>query len=428
MTNMTHRIDGRKSLRPAVIALAVAFGLVSSACSTARTRVGGEDSHVVVSLSEFKIAATGIPASGKIFEVSVTNNGKIPHSMAVESAGKTVVATSILDGGQSSGLSVPSLTAGTYKLFCTVPGHRAAGMEAALVVGGSPTSAASSMSPQEMERAEEAKVKAFPAKTEGLGGQVLKPQRIGGIKVFNVAAKVVRWEVAPGEFVDGYGYNGQIPGPEIHVLQGDKIKVVLHNELPESTVIHFHGLTLPNAMDGVPFITQPPVRSGETFTYAFTVAEPPGTYMYHSHENATEQVGKGLLGAFIIDSKNKNWDVAQTMVLGDGPLGFTLNGKAFPATAPIVARLGQSVLVRFMNEGQMLHPMHLHGFHFTVIATDGRPVAPYMKDTLVVAPGERYDVLFTANNPGIWAFHCHILSHVEGPTGMFGMVTAVIVK
>ena len=279
-----------------------------------------------------------------------------------------------------------------------------------------------------MQAAEEAGVKAFPAKTEGVGGQTLRPRVVNGVKVFELTAEAVRWEVSPGQFVDAYGYNGQIPGPQIRVHRGDRVRVILHNALPEPTVIHFHGLTVPNAMDGVPFITQPPVEPGGSFTYSFRVVDGPGTYMYHSHENSTEQVGKGLLGAFIVEPATKTWDVDQTIVLNDSALGFTLNGKSFPATAPIVARLGQRVLVRFLNEGQMLHPMHLHGFHFTVVATDGHPVTPYLKDTLVVAPGERYDVLFTADNPGVWAFHCHILSHVEGPQGMFGMVTAVIVK
>jgi FtsP/CotA-like multicopper oxidase with cupredoxin domain len=279
-----------------------------------------------------------------------------------------------------------------------------------------------------MQQMEEAAVKAFPAKTQGVGGRVLRPRIVGGYNVFELTPKVVNWEVTPGQFVEAYGYNSEVPGPEIRVRQGDRIKVILHNALPEPTVIHFHGLTVPNAMDGVPFITQPPVQPGGSFTYTFTVRDGPGTYMYHSHENATVQVGKGLLGAFIVEPARRSWNIEQTIVLNDAQLGFTLNGKGFPATSPIVATLGQRALIRFINEGQMLHPMHLHGFHFTVVATDGHPVTPYVKDTIVVAPGERYDVLFTADNPGVWALHCHILPHVEGSQGMFGMVTAVIVR
>jgi FtsP/CotA-like multicopper oxidase with cupredoxin domain len=248
------------------------------------------------------------------------------------------------------------------------------------------------------------------------------------VKIFEITAAAVRWEVTPGRFMDAFAYNGQIPGPEIRVRKGDRIRVIMHNQLPESTAVHFHGVAVPNAMDGVPYITQPPIKSGETFTYAFRVVEEPGGYMYHSHFNATAQVGKGLLGAFIVEPSRRNWDVEHTMVLGDGELGFTLNGKGFPATTPIVAKRGQRILIRFMNAGQQLHPMHLHGVHFTVVGRDGRAITPNEIDTLTVAPGERYDALFTASLPGVWALHCHILPHVEGEHGMFGMVTAVIVQ
>jgi FtsP/CotA-like multicopper oxidase with cupredoxin domain len=278
-----------------------------------------------------------------------------------------------------------------------------------------------------MDAEHEAAVKAFPAKTEGVGDRVLRPTVVGGIKTFDITVSTVKWEVTPGNFVDAFAYNGQIPGPQIRVRRGDRIRVVVHNLLSESTAVHFHGVEVPNAMDGVPFITQPPIRTGETFTYEFVVREPPGTYMYHSHMNATEQVGKGLLGAFIVEG-NRSWDVEQNVILGDGALGFTLNGKGFPATAPIVATIGQRVLIRFMNAGQQLHPMHLHGVHFTVIARDGRTVEPHQADTITVAPGERWDVILNARLPGVWALHCHILPHVETSHGMYGMVTAVVIS
>ena len=147
-------------------------------------------------------------------------------------------------------------------------------------------------------------------------------------------------------------------------------------------------LTVPNAMDGVPFITQPPVYPGKSFVYEFTIVDPPGTYMYHSHHNATVQVGKGLLGAFIVEPDSKTWDVEQTMVIGDGPLGFTINGKGFPATEPIVAKHGDFVRIRYMNEGLQIHPMHLHGIPQLVIAKDGWTLPePHYEDTVLVAPG-----------------------------------------
>ncbi|MGH2425054.1 MAG: multicopper oxidase family protein [bacterium] len=281
----------------------------------------------------------------------------------------------------------------------------------------------------EMDAAHEARVKAFPAKTQGIGGQPFQPKLIGGVKVFEITAKTVQWEVEPGVRREAFAYNGQVPGPTIRVTEGDRVRVNLKNELPESTSIHFHGLTTPNAMDGVPFITQPPVKPGQAFTYEF-LAKPSGTHMYHSH-NGASQIDKGLLGAFIVVPKAGETKVASdvVMVINDGPLGYTLNGKSFPATQPIVIKLGQRLRIRYMNEGSIIHPMHLHGMVQEVIAKDGRRLAQsYFVDTLNVAPGERYDVLITASEPGVWALHCHILSHAESARGMHGMVTAVIVQ
>jgi FtsP/CotA-like multicopper oxidase with cupredoxin domain len=118
------------------------------------------------------------------------------------------------------------------------------------------------------------------------------------------------------------------------------------------------------------------------------------------------------------------------MILNDGPIGgYSLNGKSFPATEPIVVKKGQKLLVRYMNEGLMIHPMHLHGMPQQVIARDGYLLPqPYLCDTVDVGPGQRTEVLIDATELGVWAFHCHVLSHAEGPTGMFGMVTALIVE
>jgi FtsP/CotA-like multicopper oxidase with cupredoxin domain len=155
--------------------------------------------------------------------------------------------------------------------------------------------------------------------------------------------------------------------------------------------------------------------------------------MYHSHHNAAKQVAVGLLGAFLIEPKSKraieNVDIDYVMILNDGYHGFTLNGKGFPATEPIVAKLGQKVRVRFMNEGMMIHPMHLHGMHMTIIDKDGWPLPqPFRCDTINVSPGERWDAIINCNNPGTWAFHCHVLPHAESQHGMFGMVTALVVQ
>ena len=223
---------------------------------------------------------------------------------------------------------------------------------------------------------------------------------------------------APGKFVEAWAYNGVVPGPEIRVTEGDKVRVVVKNELPESTAVHWHGLMVPNAMDGVPFITQPPIKPGETFTYEFVARQRRLAHVPLAPQR-DRAGGRGLLGAFIVEPKDPAtrpaFDREYTMVLNDGPLGgFTLNGKSFPATQPLTAKQGERVLIRYMNEGMMIHPMHLHGMPMQVIAKDGYLLPqPYMCDTLNVAPGERCDVIVEATEAGRWAFHCHILSHAE---------------
>lgn len=274
-------------------------------------------------------------------------------------------------------------------------------------------------------------VKAFLAGATGMAANRLPFTVDGGVKVFNITVKTVKWEIMPGDVREVLSYNGVLPGPEIRVNEDDRVRIVVKNELTESTSVHWHGLRTPNGMDGVPFVTQPVIKPGATFTYEFTAA-PSGSHMYHSHHNAMEQVGKGLLGAFIVEPKDRakygRYDSDYTMVLNDSLLGFTLNGKGFPATQPIIAKYGERVLVRFMNEGLMNHPMHLHGMPMQVVAKDGYPLPnPYLCDVVDVAPGDRYDVIIECDNPGAWAFHCHTLSHAESPRGMFGLVTALVV-
>jgi FtsP/CotA-like multicopper oxidase with cupredoxin domain len=281
----------------------------------------------------------------------------------------------------------------------------------------------------------EAGVKAFPAPTKGLGGQPLEFTMDGDVKVFDLVCQVVQWEVTPGTMVEAWTYNGVTPGPEIRVTEGDKVRINVTNELPQSTAVHWHGLMVPNSQDGVPFITQPPIKPGQRFTYEFPIKEGnAGAHMYHSHHNSAFQVTKGLLGAFIVEPKDPAtrpaYDRDYTLVLNDGPIGgFSLNGKGFPATQPLMAKKGEKILIRYMNEGLMIHPMHLHGMPMTVFAHDGYLVPqPYMCDTLNIAPGQRFETIVEATEPGIWAFHCHILNHAESDHGMYGMVTALIIE
>lgn len=333
--------------------------------------------------------------------------------------------------------SLTALGAGALAACGKTPAATAGAQPSVPATGGTaPPSPAAPVSPlaaaEAMDAMHEKGIRAFPARTEGKGNQILEPRMEKGVKVYDLTAKVVQWEVEPGRRVEAWTYNGVVPAPRISVREGDRVRINLQNDLPESTAIHFHGLELPNDMDGVPFITQPPVKPGTSYVYEFTVPNA-GSHMYHSHHNSAKQVGLGLLGAFIVEPKNgarePKVDVDYVLILNDGMHGFTINGKSFPATEPIVAKLGQKVRIRYMNEGMMIHPMHLHGMHQTVIAKDGWPVpAPWKCDTLNIAPGERWDVIVNCNNPGTWAFHCHILPHAESDHGMFGMVTALIVQ
>ncbi len=270
------------------------------------------------------------------------------------------------------------------------------------------------------------------------GNQPLEPRIVDGVKVFELTIEEMDHRIdALKEPVAALGFDGTWPGPRLTVIEGDRVRVTFRNEMTESTGIHFHGQRLPNAMDGVPHLTQDPIEPGATFTYEFT-ARTPGSHMYHSHHNATDQVGRGLLGAFIVQPKDPEqryerlYGVTQDLIWisNDALGGFTINGRGFPATSPIVATLGESIAIRFMNEGNMMHPWHVHGMPMRVVARDGYQLgsAAFTCDTLGVNPGERFDVIIDCDEPGAWAFHCHILQHAEGRDGMFGMVTALVVQ
>jgi uncharacterized cupredoxin-like copper-binding protein len=397
-----------------------------------------------VGLTEFTITPSevDVAAGGSL---TVTNDGSVEHNLAVK---QSDVRTENLPPGGRARLDLSSLDSGMYTLYCELPGHEAAGMSGMLMLGtthgagdgGSPSDAdgagVNTELNDEVDERMAAPTKAFPAETKGLGAEDMPPSAIlaDGTKQFDMTAEIVQWEVAPGRNVEAWTYNGTVPAPTIRVNVGDKVRIVLKNGLPESTVLHLHGLpNLPNAMDGVPDITQPPIKPGETFSYEF-VADGPAIGMYHSHHHAATQVPNGMFGALYVGQLPlpANVEVSQRipMIVNDaGTIGLTLNGKSFPATAPITANLGDWVQIDYFNEGLQVHPMHLHGVEQLIVAKDGFPLPePYQADTVLVGPGERYSVLVHATNPGVWAFHCHILTHAESDAGMFGMVTAFIIE
>ncbi len=280
--------------------------------------------------------------------------------------------------------------------------------------------------------------------------RVMAPE--GQVREFRLEAKPAKWEIAPGIVTDGWTYNGQVPGPELRVREGDLVRVILTNHLPVPTTIHWHGVELNYKMDGVPGVTQETVQPGETFTYEY-IATPAGTRMYHSHQDTNGQIELGLFGALIIEPREgPKYDLERTIILRERALDFTpevaqgtqtvrsadsgngrggalqydlflMDGKAGPAIPPILVKPNQRVLLRLINLGNLVHSMHLHGHTFTIVATDGNPVPPgarFRKDTVIIGPGERYDVEVVTNNPGVWMFHCHMPNH--GENGMMTMM------
>ena len=410
----------------------------SPANSTAAT----EATQLDVDLTEFEIAPVALEApAGQPITLRGSNLGQAGHNIALVDGPESPE----IAAGDTGAVELGPLAEGDYTLICSLPGHADAGMRADLkVTAGAATPAAASateashggmdatdhseMTPEEMVAAHNEGIKAFPAESKGKGNQPIEPTIDDGVKVFELTADEIEWEVATGDVKAGMALNGQIPGPRIDVTLGDKVRMVVHNDLDVPTAVHPHGLIVPNSQDGVPGLTQDPIMPGDSFTYEFTVRNA-GTHMYHSHFDSAKQVPSGLLGAFIVHEKDEpEVDLDYTMILNDGPLGYTLNGKSFPATEPLAVEQGQTIRVRYMNEGLQIHPMHLHGMPQKVIAKDGWKLAqPHMEDTVLVAPGERVDVLIKATEPGAWAYHCHILNHAEAADGMFGMVTAMVV-
>lgn len=265
-------------------------------------------------------------------------------------------------------------------------------------------------------------------------------------KEFVLVAQETTWELLPGVKVTAMTYNGTIPGPVIRVKAGDLVRVKIHNELKEPTAIHWHGLEVPYSMDGVPGITQAPIMPGKEFTYEF-MAKPAGVRFYHAHMNEAVQMTNAMHGAFIIepawDDKNKpdrhyvlfltEWTVngkGQEAMAGMDSNYFTINGKAFPATENLLVKKGERIRITLIHMGASYHPMHLHGHQFKIAAKDGNAVPSSVQETRNVVPmlpGESYDLEFIADNPGVWAFHCHEPHHVmndEVEPG--GLITLVV--
>lgn len=254
----------------------------------------------------------------------------------------------------------------------------------------------------------------------------------GGIKVFHLVAEPVKREFAPGLTVDCWGYNGQTPGPTIEAVEGDRVRILVTNRLPEATSVHWHGFILPNGMDGVGGLTQKHIQPGETYAYEFPLRQH-GTLMYHPHTDEMTQIALGMAGFFIIHPREPigppvdrdfaiflaEWDIKpgtyrpNVLQMTDFNY-FTFNAKSYPATAPLVVRQGQRVRIRLGNLSMDSHPIHIHGHLFRITGTPGGRIADagQMLDATVNVPvGTTRDVEFVADNPGDWPLHCHKSHH-----------------
>jgi hypothetical protein len=252
-----------------------------------------------------------------------------------------------------------------------------------------------------------------------------------GAKVFKLDAAPYTWNVAPGVKKQAFAFNGTVPGPTIRVIEGDKVRVVVTNHLPQGTAVHWHGMVLPNKMDGVPGVTQDPIPPGGSMTYEF-VAMATGTHWYHSHFDG-DQVGKGLYGSLEVvpHTGDRAVDRDYRLFIGDTNLGFVINGRTYPATEPLKAKVGEKIRIRLTPTGELSHPFHLHGQPFQLVAQDGFDLPqPVTMDTLLISTAQTFDIVTVALAPGRWVFHCHIFSHMHAPGAnaghrMSGLVTTL---
>jgi manganese oxidase len=251
-----------------------------------------------------------------------------------------------------------------------------------------------------------------------------------GVKVFDIRVEHVRTELVPGRVMDAWGFNGSIPGPTIQVTEGDRVRLIVENRLPEPFSMHWHGLEIPNNMDGMPGISQEAIVPGGRFTYEFTLKQN-GTFFYHSHMAMQEMMG--LIGLFIIHPRRAHvprvdrdfgFILQEFALLPNNTIPnslamefnwLTMNGKAGPATTPLIVKRGERIRIRLVNLGMDHHPMHIHGHQFYVTGTEGgriRSTAVIPENTVLVGVAQARDVEFVADNPGDWHFHCHLPHHM----------------
>ena len=270
-------------------------------------------------------------------------------------------------------------------------------------------------------------------------GKTLPWRLVNGVKVGHLVAQPVQHEFAPGLSAECWGYNGGTPGPTIEAVEGDRLRIYVTNKLPEPTSVHWHGIILPNGMDGVAGLNQKPIEVGQTFVYEFVVKHP-GTFMYHPHFDEMTQIALGMVGMLVVHPRRTvgapvdrdfalmthEWrlDVGakrpNPSEMTDWNV-LTFNSKSFPATQPLLVKTGERVRIRLGNLGPMdHHPIHLHGLNFVLTQTDGGYVpksAQYPETTVLVPVGTTRVIEFVPTEPGDWAMHCHMTHHMMTQMG-----------
>ena len=262
-------------------------------------------------------------------------------------------------------------------------------------------------------------------------------RQVDGVRVFHLVAEPIMHTITPGLDVHMWGFNGHSPGPTLEAFAGERIRIYVTNHLPAPTSIHWHGIEVPNGMDGVNGLTQPVIEPGQTFWYEFELPRP-GTFMYHPHSDEMTQIGMGMTGAIVVHpSQPEDIDRDFVILLSEFAVRtgrsrpdttemvdfnvLTMNSRAFPGTDSLVVERDDRVRIRLINLSQMSHhPIHLHGHIFHITATEGGPIpqqAWWPETTVLVPTGAVREIAFVADNPGDWAFHCHMLHHIMNQMG-----------
>ncbi len=406
--------------------LTIAFVVQAYFILTSAEQTSNESATITVHVGEmyFEQVDSGLPQNSLVGEVGDViefhNEGSLRHSVTIDA----LDFDEVINPGETTTLEL------TQTLdAATVNCRFHAGHDALLSVAGSEGGPSSHS--DDLYTGEDIDTSQLPVRSHEDRVERLDYELVDGVKEFRLSAQHIMWEYTEDQVLESWGFEGQLPGPEIRLTEGDEVRVIFENRLPVATTVHWHGLDVPNEADGVPGVTQEAVEPGDTFTYEFT-ATPGGTRFYHAHGShhgdEHQQIDMGLSGPLIVEPADFDApDHDFTMMLTERPESgiYPISGQIYPDPKIYRVSEGERVRFRMINAGSSaIHPMHLHGHQYEIVAIDGNPVPPgarQLRNNQPLTPGETYDVEFIADNPGRWVFHCHELHHAAG-----GMITELI--